>query len=209
MGGRGCSEHFSGTDSLLPTLPSFTFFVLQTSTSSLPGTVQGAESTNPMQPRSEMVLALLKSQSSRQERHHARNVNCEKQGFPGGAGGKEPICQYRRRKGHGFDPWVRKIPWRRKWQPTPVFLPGKFHGQKSLGGYSPWGLQRVGHDSSDLEVTADDVGSWGAREGPKGSLVVLPGAGEELNCPCLLSHQQYCFIGGVSFFVHWAISQIQ
>ena len=37
-----------------------------------------------------------------------------------------------------FDPWVRKIPWRRKWQPTPVFLPGKSHGQKSLASYSPW-----------------------------------------------------------------------
>ena len=39
----------------------------------------------------------------------------------------------------GFDPWVGKIPWRRKWQPTPVLLPGKFHGRKSLVGYSPWG----------------------------------------------------------------------
>ena len=38
-----------------------------------------------------------------------------------------------------FDPWVGKIPWRRKWQPTPVFCPGKSHGQRSLVGYSPWG----------------------------------------------------------------------
>ena len=37
-----------------------------------------------------------------------------------------------------FDPWVQKIPWRREWQLTPVFLPGEFHGQKSLAGYSPW-----------------------------------------------------------------------
>ena len=37
----------------------------------------------------------------------------------------------------GFDPWVRKIPWRRKWQSTPVFLPGESHGQRSLAGYSP------------------------------------------------------------------------
>ena len=51
--------------------------------------------------------------------------------------------QFRR---HGFDPWVRKIPWRRKWQPTPVFLPGKFHGQRTVAGYSPWGRKRVGHD---------------------------------------------------------------
>ena len=45
-----------------------------------------------------------------------------------------------------FDPWVGKIPWRRKWQPTPVFLPGKLHGWRSLVGYSPRGSQRVGQD---------------------------------------------------------------
>ena len=39
----------------------------------------------------------------------------------------------------GFEPWVRKISWRRKWQSAAVFLPGKFHGQRSLAGYSPWG----------------------------------------------------------------------
>ena len=39
---------------------------------------------------------------------------------------------------HRFEPWIRKIPWRRKWQPTPVFLPGKSHGQRILAGYSPW-----------------------------------------------------------------------
>ena len=38
-----------------------------------------------------------------------------------------------------FDPWVGKIPWRKKWQSTPVLLPGKSHGQRSLVGYSPWG----------------------------------------------------------------------
>ena len=40
-----------------------------------------------------------------------------------------------------FDPWVGKIPWKRKWQPTPVFLPRKFRGQRSLAGYSPWGCK--------------------------------------------------------------------
>ena len=45
--------------------------------------------------------------------------------------------------------WVEKIPWRRKWQPTPVFLPGKFHGQRSLVGYSPWGHQ----ESDTTEAT--------------------------------------------------------
>ena len=39
---------------------------------------------------------------------------------------------------NGFDPWLGKIPWRRKWQPIPVFLTGKSHGQRSLAGYSPW-----------------------------------------------------------------------
>ena len=42
-----------------------------------------------------------------------------------------------RGKRHGFDPWVGKIPWRRAWQPTPVFLPGESHGQRSLVSYSP------------------------------------------------------------------------
>ena len=62
-------------------------------------------------------------------------------GFPG----KESACKCRR---HEFDPWVGKIPWRKKWQPTPVFLPGESHGQRSLAGY---GLitrrsQRVRHN---------------------------------------------------------------
>ena len=46
----------------------------------------------------------------------------------------------------GFHPWVRKIPWRRKWQSTPVLLPGKSHGQRSLVGYSPWGHKESGHN---------------------------------------------------------------
>ena len=58
-------------------------------------------------------------------------------GFPGGASGKEPTWQCRRCKRLGFHPWVRKIPWRRKRQPTPVFLPGESHGQRSMAGYSP------------------------------------------------------------------------
>ena len=51
---------------------------------------------------------------------------------------------YSRCKRRRFDPWVRKIPWRRTWQPTPVFLPGESHGHRSLAGYSPWG-----HKESD------------------------------------------------------------
>ena len=56
--------------------------------------------------------------------------------------GKESTSQWRRLKRHSFDPWVGKIPWRRKQQPTPVFLPGKFNGLKSLVGYSPWGHKK-------------------------------------------------------------------
>ena len=90
-------------------------------------------------------------------------------GFPGGANGKETICQCRRLKRGGFNPWVRKIPWRRAWQPTPVFFPGESHAQRSLAGYSPWG-QRGGHNWATSHTLM--------RGGPKAStnifLKVLP-----------------------------------
>ena len=66
-----------------------------------------------------------------------------------GARGTEPACQGRRLKRCEFDPWVGKILWTRKWQPTPVILPGKFHGQRSLAGYSPWA-----HKQSDMTERA-------------------------------------------------------
>ena len=59
--------------------------------------------------------------------------------FPRGASGKEPICQCRRHKRHRFNPCVRKIPWKRAWHPTPVFLPRESHRQRNLAGCSPWG----------------------------------------------------------------------
>ena len=59
--------------------------------------------------------------------------------------GKESTSPCRRHIRCGFDTWVGKIPWRRKWQPTPVFLPGKFPGHRSLVVYSPWGC-RVRHN---------------------------------------------------------------
>ena len=62
-------------------------------------------------------------------------------GFPSGTSGKEPTCQCKRHKRHGFSLWVRKNFWRRAWQPTPVFLPRESHGQRSLEGYSPQGRE--------------------------------------------------------------------
>ena len=56
------------------------------------------------------------------------------------------ICMQLRRP--GFDPWVRKIPWRRAWQPTPVFLPGESHGQRGLVGCRPWG--RTESDTTEV-----------------------------------------------------------
>ena len=75
--------------------------------------------------------------------------------LPRWPGGKESTWKCRRHQRRMFDTWVGKIPWSRKWQPTPVFLPGKFHGQKSLVGYSP-----CSHRELD---TADHAGTKGAR----------------------------------------------
>ena len=61
-------------------------------------------------------------------------------GFPGGSVVKESTCQCRRHKRCRYDPWVQKIPWSRKWQPTPVFLPGEYRGAWQAT------VQKVGHD---------------------------------------------------------------
>ena len=80
----------------------------------------------------------LEAQTWRQrQKWHLIQATLGCQGFPGGANGKEPACQCRRRKRRGFDPWVGKIPWRRA-RPTLLFLPGESHGQRSLVGYGPW-----------------------------------------------------------------------
>ena len=63
-------------------------------------------------------------------------------GFPGGTSGEEPTCQCRRHRRLGFNPWVAKIPWRRKRQSTSVLLRGQSHVQRSLTGYSPWGQRK-------------------------------------------------------------------
>ena len=78
---------------------------------------------------------------------------------------------YRRCRRWWFDPWAAKLPWKRKWQLTPVFLPGKRHGQRSLSmsGYSD-GVTQVGHDRSD-RACAQARGQWalwGSRRGKEG-----------------------------------------
>ena len=82
--------------------------------------------------------------------------------------GKESTCLWRRYKRHRLDPWVWKIPWRRKWQPTPVLLPGKSHGERSMAGYSPWGRKTLSNSS-----TAVRVRSW-ARDWENGYRVTSP-----------------------------------
>ena len=72
-------------------------------------------------------------------------------GLPCCLSGKEFACQSRRHKRWRLDPWVEKIPWRKKRHPTPVFLPGKSHGQRSLVGYSPVGCKKL--DMTEREHT--------------------------------------------------------
>ena len=91
------------------------------------------------------------------------------------------ICLQCRRHGRWrYDPWVGKIPWRRKWQPTPVFLPEKSHGQRSLVGYSPrggkswtwqmsWARAQQKHDSAETETAIVDSGC-----GSRGSCCRMP-----------------------------------
>ena len=83
------------------------------------------------------------------------------------------ICLQCRR--HGFDPWVRKIPWNWKWRPTPVFLPGKSHRQRSLAVYSPWGHKELDttehckslHHRCSMELCQN----WGCRHEGKSTMV--------------------------------------
>ena len=77
---------------------------------------------------------------------------------------KNPPCKCRRWKRQRFDPWVRKIPWKRAWQPIPVSLPGKSHGQRSLEGYSPWGRK----ESDTTQMSKPPPPRWGGGAGGRG-----------------------------------------
>ena len=96
-------------------------------------------------------------------------------GLPGGTSGKEPACQFRRRKRPGFDPWVSKIPWRQAWQPTPVeecqSLAWRIPWTEEPGGLQATGSHRVGHDWATKPSTARDYTGL-----PGGSVVKKPRA---------------------------------
>ena len=77
--------------------------------------------------------------------------------FPSGLVIKNPLANA---GNAGFDPWVGKIPWRRAWQPTAVFLPEESHGQRSLAGYSPWG-RRVGFSGATEHAHTQSLYNWG------------------------------------------------
>ena len=95
--------------------------------------------------------------------------------FPGGSAGKTPVYQRRRHKRCRLDPWLGKIPWSRKWQPTPVFLPGESHRQKSLVDYSP-----RSHTESDTTEQLTHTHTHTHTH----TLIIFPGgsAGKESAC---------------------------
>ena len=78
-----------------------------------------------------------------QSQHHGSPYS---EGFPGGTSGKEPAWQCRRRRRHGFNPWVRKLSWRTAQKPTPVFLPGESPWTEEPGWLQSMGSQRVKHN---------------------------------------------------------------
>ena len=90
-------------------------------------------------------------------------------GNPRWLSGKESTCQYRRCRRRGFDLWVRKIRWRRKWQPTPVFLPGKFPWTEEPGGLQSIGFQWVRHDC----MTKQHISTFTWYISPKTSMCFL------------------------------------
>ena len=115
-------------------------------------------------------------------------------GLPDGSNSKESAFHCSR---WGFLPWIRKIPWKREWQPTPAFLPGKSHGQRSLAGYSPWRRERVGHDLVTKQQWLQ-APSCRQNEGLPGSLypihhsAVTKIAGYAAHVPLLNEMQSLC-----------------
>ena len=103
--------------------------------------------------------------------------------------GKEFDCQCKRLRRLGFSSWVQQIPWSGKWQPTLVFWSGKFHGQRSLAGYSPWGCKES-DTTEGLSLSADreDAGSIpGLERCPReGNCYPLQYSGLENSIDCIV-----------------------
>ena len=97
--------------------------------------------------------------------------------------GEEPACHCRRHRRHGFDSWVGKIPWKRKWPPTPGFLPGESHGQRSLVGYSPCG-QILLNMTGQLTLKIITAGPYLKLHPPPRLLLSLPFQVANPPCPC-------------------------
>ena len=118
-------------------------------------------------------------------------------GLPWWLSGKVSACQSRRRR---FDPWVRKSPRRRQWQPIPIFLPGKSHGQRSQMGYSPWGCKRVGYNSATKQQ--QQLGNGRAQMWTQFCLKLkyslpLYTPNTCRGCPHWQEKLRYCFHGGL------------
>ena len=114
---------------------------------------------------------------------------------------KESTCQRRRGRRQGFDPWVRKIPWRRKWQSTPVFLPGKSHGQRSLTA-TVHVVARVRHNLETKPpppqtVSQSDLSPWHLAI----SLSLLAGTGVQIWCLAK-------FLENLKVWLHLQVNQL-
>ena len=141
--------------SLLPSLShSFALFLSFSSPAPFPTVWGNGEKTAIYKPGRELSPETVLSRwpwTSSLQNYEIINAFCFKQiiflwqpcyYLPWWISDRESACQCRSPR---LDPWVGKLPWRRKWQPTPVFLPGKSDGQRSLVGCSSWGHKRVGH----------------------------------------------------------------
>ena len=126
-----------------------------------------------------------------------------KGGFPRGSDGKRICLQCRRLE---FSPWFQKIPWRREWLPTPVLLPGEFHGQRNLVDYRPWCQKRIRHGWATNNTNDKDThpffkqSHWNIIHIPYNSPILEKTLESPLNCKEIQSvhpkgNQFWIFIG--------------
>ena len=107
-------------------------------------------------------------------------------GFPGGASGKAPACFCRGHKRYGFNAWVGKTPWRRAWQPTPVILAGKSHGQRNLAGWSQWG-HKESDTTEETQQRAHRVSFRGAHWSLKSPGTLQNGSQHSYKAQCCIT----------------------